>query len=54
MDRRIFKKENEELRQYLAWRRRGSVVPSRKGKGSFNRQQTKLELKKMKEGSYDE
>ena len=37
MDKRVNKKTGEELQQYLAWRRRGGKVPSKKGKGSYNR-----------------
>lgn len=36
-DRRIFKKSPEELEQYQMFKRRGSFVPSKKGKGSFKR-----------------
>jgi stalled ribosome alternative rescue factor ArfA len=41
IDRRMFKKEGEELQQYLYFRKRGSVVKNKKGKGSFNRQKSK-------------
>lgn len=41
VDRRIFKKEGEELQQYLHFRKRGSVVTNKKGKGSYNRQKAK-------------
>lgn len=37
IDRRIFKKDGEELQQYLRFRKRGSKVPSKKGKGSYKR-----------------
>lgn len=37
MDKRIFKKSQEELEQYLQFKRRGSIVKSKKGKGSFKR-----------------
>lgn len=37
MDKKIFKKSSEELEQYLQFKRRGSVVKSKKGKGSFKR-----------------
>lgn len=37
MDKRILKKEGEELQQYLAFKRRGSVVKNKKGKGSYKR-----------------
>ena len=39
MDKRMFKKEGEELQQYLAFRRKGSKVESKKGKGSYKRHQ---------------
>lgn len=38
IDRRIFKKEGEELQQYLAFRKRGSKVESGK---RYNRQKFK-------------
>ena len=41
IDRRCFKKEGEELQQYLHFRKRGSVVKNKKGKGSYNRQEFK-------------
>ena len=41
IDRRMFKKEGEELQQYLHFRKRGSVVKNKKGKGSYNRQEFK-------------
>jgi stalled ribosome alternative rescue factor ArfA len=37
IDKRMFKKEGEELQQYLAFRRKAGRVPSKKGKGSYNR-----------------
>ena len=37
LDKRVFKKDKEELREYLQFQRRGSVVRSKKGKGSFSR-----------------
>lgn len=36
-DKRIFKKNPEELEQYMMFKRRGSKVENRKGKGSFKR-----------------
>ena len=36
--RRMFKKEGEELQQYLHFRKRGSVVESKK---KYNRQKSK-------------
>ena len=41
IDRRMFKKEEEELQQYLHFRKRGSVVNNKKGKGAYNRQKMK-------------
>ena len=41
LDRRIFKKTGEELQQYLHFRKRGSRVDNKKGKGSYNRQKAK-------------
>ena len=41
IDRRMFKKEREELQQYLHFRKRGSRVENKKGKGSYNRQKFK-------------
>lgn len=43
MDRRIFKKTGEELQSYLAFKRKGGKVKSKKGKGSYNRQKFKKE-----------
>lgn len=40
-DRRVNKKTGEELQQYLAFRRKGSKVPAKKGKGSYNRRKFK-------------
>jgi len=41
--RQAFKKTGEELQDYLNFRRRGSKVENRKGKGSYNRQKAKRE-----------
>lgn len=41
LDRRVFKKTGEELQQYLHFRKRGSRVENKKGKGSYNRQKAK-------------
>ena len=43
VDRRMFKKEGEELQQYLHFKKRGGSVPPKKGKGSFDRQRFKKE-----------
>ncbi len=37
VDKRMFKKEGEELQQYLHFRKRGGSVKPKKGKGSFDR-----------------
>jgi stalled ribosome alternative rescue factor ArfA len=37
MDKSIFKKSKEELQEYLSFRRRGSKVKAKKGKGSYSR-----------------
>ena len=39
MDKRMFKKEGEELQQFLAFRRKGGRVEAKKGKGSYKRHQ---------------
>ena len=44
MDKRANKKTGEELQMYLAFRRRGFKVSTKKGKGSFNRAQLKKEM----------
>lgn len=36
-DKRIFKKNPEEVVQYQMFKRRGSVVENKKGKGSYKR-----------------
>lgn len=41
IDNRIFKKEGEELQQYLAFRKKGFVVKNKKGKGSYDRKKFK-------------
>lgn len=37
MNKQVFKKSGDELQQYLTFRRRGSRVKSKKGKGSYDR-----------------
>jgi stalled ribosome alternative rescue factor ArfA len=37
MNKRIFKKEGEELQEYFRFQRKHGVVPAKKGKGSFKR-----------------
>lgn len=39
MDKTIFKKTGEELQEFLKFRKRGSKVKAKKGKGSFSRKQ---------------
>lgn len=41
MDKRMNKKTGEELQQFLAFRKRAGRVPSKKGKGSYNRKDFK-------------
>ena len=43
-DKRMNKMDAETLQQFLAFRKRANRVPSKKGKGSYNRKQTKREL----------
>ena len=40
-DKRVNKKTDEELQQYLAFRRKAGRVPSKKGKGSYDRKDFK-------------
>ena len=40
-DKRMLKMNPEELQQYLAFKRKGSKVPSKKGKGSYDRKSFK-------------
>lgn len=37
MNKKIRKKSGDELQGFLMWRNRGSVVPAKKGKGSYTR-----------------
>ncbi|MBQ8793018.1 MAG: hypothetical protein IJZ62_05445 [Clostridia bacterium] len=37
IDKRMFKKSPEELEQYMQFKRRGSRVEVKKGKGSYKR-----------------
>lgn len=39
IDKQVFKMEGDELQQYLHFRKRGSVVENKKGKGSYTRKQ---------------
>lgn len=48
MDKRVFKKDGLELQEYLMFRRRGSRVNPKKGKGSkFNRSAEKSKARKQ-------
>ena len=37
MDKRIFKKSADELQDYLQFKRKGSIVRAKKGRGSYCR-----------------
>jgi stalled ribosome alternative rescue factor ArfA len=37
LNKKMFKKNAEELQEYMMFKRRGSVIPSKKGKGSYKR-----------------
>ena len=39
LDKRIFKKNDQELQEYLQFKRRGTVAQAKKGKGSYSRKQ---------------
>ena len=39
MDKQDFKKTGEELQEYLRFRRRGSKVEPKKGRGSYSRKE---------------
>ena len=43
-DKRMNKKTGEELQAYLAFRRKASRVPAKKGKGSYDRKSFKKEV----------
>lgn len=44
INKQIYKKEGEELQQFLAFRRRDFKIPPKKGKGSYNRNKFKSEV----------
>ena len=50
MDKRINKMDSETLQQFLAFRKRASRVPSKKGKGSYNRKDFKKGVQQNDEG----
>lgn len=39
MNKEIFKKTKEELQEYMQFRRKGSKVKPKKGKGSYSRKE---------------
>ena len=41
MNKQVFKKTDEELQQFLEFRRKGYFIKSKKGKGSYNRSKFK-------------
>lgn len=41
INREIFKKEGEDLQQWLIFTRRGSKAKAKKGKGSYDRREFK-------------
>ena len=41
LDRRVFKKEGEDLQQWLIFTHRGSKAKAKKGKGSYDRREFK-------------
>lgn len=52
MDNRVFKKDSEELEDYMQFRRRGYYVKSKKGKGSYDRKNQNREVRKQKRVDY--
>lgn len=52
MDNRVFKKDPEELEDYMQFRRRGYYVKSKKGKGSYDRKSQNREVRKQKRVDY--
>lgn len=47
INKRINKKENIELQEYLQFKRRGHFVKSKKGKGSYSRIKANKQIKEM-------
>ena len=41
IDKQVFKKEGEELQKFFHFRKRDFAIPSKKGKGSYNRRKNK-------------
>lgn len=52
-DKRILKKEGEELQEYLAFKRKHYVVRAKKGKGSYNRKNFKKSVDTATEEQYN-
>lgn len=52
MDNRVFKKDPEELEDYMQFRHRGYYVKSKKGKGSYDRKNQNREVRKQKRIDY--
>lgn len=52
MDNRVFKKDPEELEDYMQFKRRGYYVKSKKGKGSYDRKNQNREVRKQKRVDY--
>lgn len=50
MDKQILKKSDEELQEYLQFRRRGWWINNKKGKGSYKRSDFK-DKKNFEEGT---
>ena len=46
MDKRANKMDAETLQQFMAFRKRAFKVPSKKGKGSYDRKKFKKEVQK--------
>ena len=44
MDKRVYKKKGEELQEYLRIMRKHTVVPAKKGKGSYRRKSKHKEV----------
>ena len=52
MDKRVFKKDGLELQEYLMFRRRGSRVEAKKGKGAeYKRSREKSKARKARKES---
>lgn len=47
INKRINKKENIELQEYLQFKKHGYFVKSKKGKGSYNRIKANKQIREM-------